>query len=129
MFIIEKYLNIRFKNRWLPYYFLSSKGQKMKNFRKIEQKILLLFTFLVSFFMAFLTQRLIYTRNIWFNFLFGFLFEQDHSVFFWSLFEKMTWMCTYFKIETDVAQNMIDFFFPILNVRGSFHRKDFKWKK
>ena len=38
-------------------------------------------------------------------------------------------MCIYFKIETDVAQNLIDFFSLILTVRGPFHRNDFKWKK
>ena len=37
-------------------------------------------------------------------------------------------MCTYFKTETDVAQNLIDFSL-ILTVRETFHRKDFKWKK
>ena len=78
MFIIEKYVKIRFKNRGSPCYFLSSRGQKIKNITKIEQKRLLLFTFLVSFFMAFLAQKLIYTINIWFNFVFGSFFEQDH---------------------------------------------------
>ena len=34
----------------------------------------------------------------------------------------------YFKTETDVAQNVIDFFL-ILIVEGPFHRKDFKQKK
>ena len=29
-------------------------------------------------------------------------------------------MCTYFKTETDVAQNLIDDFFLILTVRGPF---------
>ena len=38
-------------------------------------------------------------------------------------------MCTYFKTETDAAQNLIDDFFATLNVRRPFHRKDFKWKK
>ena len=37
-------------------------------------------------------------------------------------------MCTYFKTETDIAQNLIDDFFPFLTVRGPFHRKNFKWK-
>ena len=32
----------------------------------------------------------------------------------------------YFKIETDVAQNLIDNFFLLLTVEGPFHRKDFK---
>ena len=64
LFIIEKYVKIRFKNRGSPCYFLSSSGQKIKNVTKIEQKRLFLFTFLVSFFMAFLAQKLIYTTNI-----------------------------------------------------------------
>ena len=38
-------------------------------------------------------------------------------------------MSTYFKIETDVAQNLIDDFFLTLTVRGPFHWKDFKCKK
>ena len=38
-------------------------------------------------------------------------------------------MCTYFKTETDVAQNLTDVFFLILTVRRPFHSKDFKWKK
>ena len=57
---------------------LSSRGQKIKNITKIGQKRLFLFTFLVSFFMAFLAQKLICTINIRFNFVFGSFFEQDH---------------------------------------------------
>ena len=41
----------------------------------------------------------------------------------------MAQMCTYFKTETDVAQNLIDDFFLTLTVRGPFYRKNFKWKK
>ena len=37
----------------------------IKNVTKIEQKRLPLFTFLVSFFMAFLAQKLIYATNIY----------------------------------------------------------------
>ena len=37
-----------------------------------------MFTFLFSFFMAFLSQKLIYTINIWSNFVFGSFFEQDY---------------------------------------------------
>ena len=47
-----------------PCYFLSSRGQKIKNVTKIKQKRLFLFIFLVSFFMAFLAQKLIYAINI-----------------------------------------------------------------
>ena len=35
-------------------------------------------------------------------------------------------MCTYFNTKTDVAQNLIDYFFVTLTVGGPFHRKDFK---
>ena len=39
-------------------------------------------------------------------------------------------MCTYFKIETNAAQNLIDdFFFLTLAVRRPFHMMDFKRKK
>ena len=57
--------------------FLSSRGQKIKNITKIEHTWLLLFTFFVSFFIAFLAQKLIYTINIWFNFVPGTFFAQD----------------------------------------------------
>ena len=44
---------------------LFSRGQKIKNIAKVEQKRLFLFTFLVSFFMAFFAQKLTYTINIY----------------------------------------------------------------
>ena len=37
LFIIGKYVKIRFKNRGSPCYFLSSRGQKIKNVTKIEE--------------------------------------------------------------------------------------------
>ena len=37
-------------------------------------------------------------------------------------------MYTYFKTETDVAQNLIDYFSQTLTVRRLFHRKNFKWR-
>ena len=43
----------------LPYFFLSFRGQKIKNITKIEQKRLFLFPFLISFSMPFLAQKLI----------------------------------------------------------------------
>ena len=64
LFIIGKYVKIRFKNMGSPRYFLSPRGQKIKNITKIEQKRLFLFAFLVSYFVAFLAQKLIYTINI-----------------------------------------------------------------
>ena len=39
-------------------------------------------------------------------------------------------MCTYFKTEIDIAQNLIDdFLFVTLSVRGPFHTKDLSEKK
>ena len=69
---------IRFQNWRRPCYFPSSRSQKIKNISKTEHTRPFLFTFLVSFFMAFLSQKLICTINIWFNFVPGLFFEQDH---------------------------------------------------
>ena len=49
---------------------------------KIEQKGLFLFAFLIPFFMALLAQKLIYTINISFKFVFGSFYEQDHLLNF-----------------------------------------------
>ena len=79
LFITEKYVKIRFNNMGSPCYFVSSRGQKIKNTTKVERARLFLFiTFLFSFFMAFLAQKLIYTINIRSDFVFSLLFEQDH---------------------------------------------------
>ena len=78
MFIIGKYVKIMFKNWGFPRYLLSSKGQKIKNITKIEHTRLFLFTFLALFFIPFLAQELIYTTNIWLNFVLGLFFEQDY---------------------------------------------------
>ena len=79
LFITEKYVKIRFNNMESPCYFISSRGQKIKNTTKVERTRLFLFiTFLFSFFMAFLVQKLIYTINIRFDFVFSWFFEQDH---------------------------------------------------
>ena len=37
LFIIGKYVKIRLKNRRSPWYFLGSRGQKIKNITKIKQ--------------------------------------------------------------------------------------------
>ena len=47
LFIIEKYLKIRFKNRGSSHYVLSPRGQKIKNITKCEQNRLFLLTYLV----------------------------------------------------------------------------------
>ena len=132
MFIKGKYVKIRFKNRGSPCYFLSSRGQKIKNITKIEQKRLFLFAFLVSFFMAFLAQKLIYTINIWFNFVFGSFFEQNHLLnsFILRAYVKRWPKCARISIQKLMQPKIWSMiFFLTLTVRGPFHRKDFKWKK
>ena len=64
LFVKEKYITIRFKNQGLPCYFLSNRGQKIKDVTRIERMRLFLFTFLFSFFVAFLVQKLISAINI-----------------------------------------------------------------
>ena len=80
LFIIGKYIKIRFKNRGSPCYFLSSRSQKINNITKIEQKRLCLCRFFVSSFMAFLVKKPISTINMWFNFVFGSFFELEHLI-------------------------------------------------
>ena len=99
LFVIRKYLKIRFKNRESQSYILNSRGQKIKNITNIEQTRLFLFTFLVSFFMVFLAQKLIYTINIWFNFVFGSLFEQDHLLNLIILGDFAHRWCKYARIS------------------------------
>ena len=41
----------------------------------------------------------------------------------------MTKMCTYFKTETDVAQNQIDDLFSNFDCQRTLPEKGFKWKK
>ena len=43
--------------------------------------------------------------------------------------QKDDLISTYFKIETDIVQNLIDDFFLTLFVIEPSHRKDFKRKK
>ena len=131
MFIKEKYVKIRFKNRGSPWYFLSSRGQKIKNITKIEQKRLFLFKFLVSFFMAFLAQKLIYIINIWFNFVFGSFSEQDHllNILISGVMWKDDLNVHIFHYKNWCSPNLIDDFFLTWTIRGPFYKKDFKWKR
>ena len=124
MFIIGKYVKIRFNNRGSPCYFLNSRGQKIKIITQIEQKRLFLFQFLVSFFMAFLVQKRIYTTNIWFNFVFG---SSIKLIYFRSLMQKDDLNKPVFQYKNWCSPKSDWNFF--LTVRGPFHRKDFKWKK
>ena len=76
--LFENNFYFLFLSPFISVYFLSFRGQKIKNITKNEQKRLLLFPFLVSFIMAFLAQKLIHAINIWINFVFGSFFEHDH---------------------------------------------------
>ena len=78
LFILRKYVKIRFKNSGSPWYFLSSRGQKIRNITNIEPKRLFLLTFLLSFSMGFQLQKMIYTINVWFNFVFALFLEQGN---------------------------------------------------
>ena len=132
MFIIGEHVKIRFKNRGSPCYFLSSRGQNIKNILKIGQKRLFLFTFFDSFFMAFLARKLIYTINIWFNFALGSFFELDNLLnsFISGVYAKRWSKCARISIQKLMQPKIWSMiFFLTLTVRGPFHRKDFKWKK
>ena len=50
LFIIRKYVKIRFKDSGSPCYFLSSRGRKIKNITKIEHTGPFLLAYFVSFF-------------------------------------------------------------------------------
>ena len=115
------------KNRGSPCYFLSSRGQKIKTITKIEQKILFLFTFSVSFFVACLAQKLIYTIYIWFNFVW-LIFWTRSSVklnYFRSLCERMVEMFTHFTTKADVARNLINDLFSKFDWQRTFPQEGF----
>ena len=64
---------------------LFSRGQKIKHITKFEQKKLFFFTFLISFFTAFLAQKLTCTINLYLTLCFGSYFEQDHLLNLFNL--------------------------------------------
>ena len=67
-----------------------------------------MFAFLISFFMAFLAQKLIHTISIYFNFVFGSFFEEDHLVNLIILGVN------------DVDQNLINDFFSDFDYQRTF---------
>ena len=71
----------------------------IKKFLKFQK--LFLFTFLVLIFMVFLVQKLIYTINIWSNFVFGWFFEQDHllNLFIFGVYAKRWPKCALISIQ------------------------------
>ena len=90
------------------------------------------FIFLVSFFMAFLAQKLIYTINIWFNFVFGSFFEQDHLLNLITLrvyAKRWPERARISKQKLMQPKIWLMICFLTLTVRRPFCRKDFKWKK
>ena len=129
MFIIRKYVKVRFENRGSPCYFLSSRGQNITNITKVEQIRLFLFAFWfhgVSRTKTNLEKK--YIIQLWL------IFWTRSSIklnYFWSLckkkkdglnkhvFRNKKWCST----KSDRW-----FFFLFLTVRGTFHRKDFRWK-
>ena len=130
MFITWKYVKIRFKNRGSPCYFLSSRGQKIKNITKIEWRWLFLFTFLVLFCMAFLVQNLICTINIWLTLCLAHFFEQDHliNIFISGVYAKRWPKCARVSVQNLMCPKILWMsFFLTLTVRGPFHRRWKKW--
>ena len=101
--------------------------------QKLNKRDCFCLHYLVSFFMALLVQKLIFTINIWFNFVFGSFLEQDHLLLnlFVSSSIKLIWpKCAYISIQKLMQPKIWAMsFFLNLTVRGLFHRKDFKSKK
>ena len=82
--------------------------------------------------MVFLVQKLVNTINIWFNFVFGSFFEQDHllNLFILGVYAKRWPKCACISMQKLMQPKIWSMiFFLTLTVRGPFHRKDFKWKK
>ena len=82
--------------------------------------------------MVFLAQKLIYTINIWFKFVLGSFFEQNHllNIFISGGYAKRWPKCARISIQKLMQPKIWSMiFFLTLTVRGPFHRKDFKWKK
>ena len=91
----------------------------------MKQKVLFLFTFLASFLMAFLEQKLIYIINIWFNFVLGSFFKQDHilNLTFLGGHAKKWPKCTHISKQKLMWLKIWSIiFFLTLTVRRPFHR-------
>ena len=81
LFTIVKYVKMKgspcLKTRGHLAIFSVLEVKRSKMLQKLNKETVL-FTFFVLVFMAFPAQKLIYTIIIWFNFVFGLFFEQDH---------------------------------------------------
>ena len=78
--IIGKYVKIRFKNRGSPCYFLSSRGQKIKNITKLNKRNCFCLHSWLHVLWHFLHKNW-FTQQIY-DFVFGSYFEQDHLLNF-----------------------------------------------
>ena len=104
LFLIGKYVKLRFKNGGWPCYFWSLRGQKIKNITKTEQKRWYLFTFFGFIFYGVSRAKIDlhnkYMILLWFYPIFWTKWSIELN-YFRSLLEKMASMCTYFKTRTD----------------------------
>ena len=82
--------------------------------------------------MAFLAQNLIYTINIWFNFVLNSFLKQDHllNLIILAGYVKRWPKCAHISNQKLIKLKIWSInFFLTLTVRWPFHSKDFKWKK
>ena len=112
LFIIKKYVKIRFKNRGLPCYFLDVKRSKI--LQKLNKRDCFC-NILGLIFVAFLAQKLICTVNIYLILCLTHFFEQDHllNLLIFGVYAQRWPKCAH-------IQNR--------NWR-QFHTKEFKWKE
>ena len=130
LFIIGKYIKIRFKNWGSPCYFLSSRGQKIKILQKHTR--LFLFTLLLVLFLWRFSRKNWFTQWIYdLNSCLAHFYGQDHLL-------KLIILGVYAKVDLNVhvfqdrnwcSTKSDRIFFLALVVRRPFHRKNFKWKK
>ena len=130
MFIIEKYIKIRFKNKGSPCYFLSSRGQKIKNVTKIEQRRLFLFTFFIHFLWHFLCRNWLTQYLI--HFCVWLIFEQDlTNLLILEVYAKIDLNVHVFDKKNWCSSKSDQWFCDshTLTVRATFRSEDFRWKK
>ena len=125
MFIIGIYVKIVFKNRGSQSNFWVLEVKRSK----ISQKLNKIDCFCLH---SWFHLKLIWTINIWLNFVFGSFFEQDHllNLFILGVYVKGWPKCARISIQKLMQPNIWSMnFFQTFTVRRPFRRKDFKWKK
>ena len=87
---VVKYVKIRFKSTGHVAIFWVLEIKTSKIVQKLNNRDCFIDILGFIFFMAFLAQKLIYTINVWFNFVFGSFFEQDHllNLFIFGVYGK-----------------------------------------